>query len=259
MKRFIISVIAMLTFINALVAQQDSSTTQNPNVGKADSVAMYLTGTFKTYNPQRAFQINLQNANSGNAKAMNAVAIQYTKGLGVDSNFSFASYWFQRAASNGYTKALVNLGMLYKHRATDSNGYATACYYFNQALQTNEPSSYFAMGYMYYKGLGCSQSYTNALALFNQGIADNQANCIYFKGLCYKYGYGVAANNESALWYIDNAAKLGYKQANAELFNNYQTTTGARQSTVAGDIVGVDEQQSAQQSLAMPSKKLLNM
>lgn len=196
-----------------------------------DSATMYLTGTFKNYNPQRAFQINLQNATNGNAKAMNAVAMQYTKGLGVDSNFNLAAYWFNQAATNGYTKALVNLGMLYKHNATDSNGYAIACNYFNQAVLLNEPSSFFAQGYMYYKGLGCTQSYTSALNLFNQGIAINQSNCMYFKGLCYKYGYGVTSNNDSATFYIDSAAHLGYKQANAELYNNNQNPTAARTSS----------------------------
>ena len=207
---------------------------QSPSVGgggeAVDSATMYLTGTFKKYNPQRAFQINLQNANSGNAKAMNAVAIQYMKGLGVDSNINLAIYWFNQAATSNYTKALVNLGMLYKHNATDSLGYSVACGYFNQALQVNEPSAFFAKGYMLYKGLGCTQSYTSALALFNQGIAINQANCMYFKGLCYKFGYGVTVDNDSANYYINKAALLGYKQANAELYNNSNSTV-ARHST----------------------------
>ena len=192
--------------------------------GGVDSATMYLTGTFKKYNPQRAFQINLQNAVNGNAKAMNAVAIQYMKGLGVDSNFNLAVYWFNQAATNNYTKALVNLGMLYKHKATDSLGYSIACDYFNQALQANEPSALFAQGYMLYKGLGCTQSYAAALALFNQGIALNQASCMYFKGLCYKFGYGVSIDADSANYYINKAALLGYKQANAELYNNNSNT-----------------------------------
>jgi uncharacterized protein len=206
---------------------------QSPSIGgfgEADSATMYLTGTFKNYNPQKAFQINLQNANNGNPKAMNAVAMQYTKGLGVDSSFTLAQYWFNQAATNGYTKAWVNLGMLHKHNATDSVGYAVACSYFNQGLQVHEPSALFAMGYMYYKGLGCTQSYTNALQLFNQGINLNQANCFYFKGLCFKYGYGVAQNTDSTKFYIDSAAKMGYKQANAELYNNAQSSSTARTS-----------------------------
>lgn len=220
-----IKLLLLLFITTNAIAQTD--TTKQP----LDSATMYLTGTFTKYNPQRAFQINLQNANDGNAKAMNAVAIQYMKGLGVDSSFNLAVYWFNQAAINGYTKSLVNLGMLYKHQASDSLGYSIACNYFNQAIQANEPSALFAQGYMLYKGLGCTQSYTSALALFNQGIALNQSSCMYFKGLCYKFGYGVAVDADSANYYIDTAAKLGYKQANAELYNNNINSFAARNST----------------------------
>ena len=149
--------------------------------------------------------------------------------MGVDSNLTLAVYWFNQAATNNYTKALVNLGMLYKHKAFDSAGYSIACNYFNQALQVNEPSALFAQGYMLYKGLGCTQSYTSALALFNQGIALNQASCMYFKGLCYKFGYGVTSNTDTANYYINKAALLGYKQSNAELANS---NTAARTRNV---------------------------
>jgi TPR repeat protein len=227
MKYYIKLLLLLFVTSNTSIAQ----TNDTFNTKGIDSATLYLTGAFKSYNPQRAFQINLHNAAIGNAKAMNALAMHYTKGLGVDSNFNLAAYWFSQAATNGYTKALVNLGMLYKHKANDSAGYSIACSYFNQALQANEPTAFFAQGYMYYKGLGCTQSYNNALQLFNQGITLNQANCMYFKGLCYKFGYGVTINNDSANYYINNAALLGYKQANAELYNNNSNSTTARHSS----------------------------
>jgi uncharacterized protein len=202
-----------------------------------DTAMLYLTGTFKKYNPSKAFTLFLQRANLGEAKAMNAVALQYAKGLGVDSNFNLAVFWFKKAAANGYSKALVNLGMLYKNMATDSASYSIAFSYFNQALQANEPSAYFAQGYMHYKGLGCTQSYTTALHLFDQGIANNQPNCMYFKGLCYKFGYGILTNIDSANFYIDSAAQLGYKQANAQMFANNTNTSKSIKQNIASNIL----------------------
>lgn len=199
----------------------------NPPLG-ADSASIYLTGTFKKYNPQKAFALYKQRADTGEAKAMNAVALMYTKGLGVDSSFSNAIYWYIKAAQNGYAKALVNIGMLYKHKATDSVGYAHACSYYSQAVQAQEPSAYFALGYMYYKGLGCTQSYTNALNLFKQGLAYNRPDCMYFIGLCYKFGYGVTANADSAERYLDKAALLGYTQANNYFANTTPTGIASR-------------------------------
>ena len=231
MKYFII------IFLSIFIATNSQSQIPNSPIVVVDSATMYLTGTFKKYNPAKAFQLFMQRAINGEAKAMNAVAIQYMKGVGIDSNFNLAVYWFNQAATNGYTKSLVNLGMLFKHKATDSIGYSTAYHYFIQGVQASEPSGYFAQGYMLYKGLGCTQSYTSALALFNQGIALNQSNCMYFKGLCYKLGYGVSINADSANYYIDTAAKLGYKQANAELANN-PNNTASRQST---SVIGRNE------------------
>lgn len=189
-----------------------------------DSAMLYLTGSFKKYNPRKAFSLFMARAQSGEAKAMNAVGLQYAKGLGVDSNFNLAVYWLSQAATNGYTKAWVNLGMLYKHIATDSAGFAAAGAYFITAVEHHEPSAYFASGYMYYKGLGCSQSYQTALTLFRTGIQYDRPDCMYFTGLCFKYGYGVAANADSASYYINKAALKGYNQANAELARN---TTGS--------------------------------
>jgi TPR repeat protein len=196
------------------------ATAQTDSTHTVDSAMLYLTGTFKKYNPQKAFALFLQRANNGEAKAMNAVGLQYAKGLGVDSSFTLAVYWLTQAAVHGYTKAYTNLGMLYKRHSTDSGGYAIAGSYFAAGVQQQEPSAYFALGYMYYKGLGCTQSYTQALALFRQGIDSNRADCMYFTGLCYKYGYGVVADADSAAYYINRAALKGYKQANAELANN---------------------------------------
>lgn len=239
----------IIIFFSIILATNSQSQIPSPPIGGADSATMYLTGTFKKYNPQKAFQLFMQRANNGEAKAMNAVAIQYMKGLGVDSNFNLAVYWFNQAITNGYTKSLVNLGMLYKHKASDSLGYSIACNYFNQALQASEPSSYFAQGYMLYKGLGCTQSYTSALALFNQGIALNQSNCMYFKGLCYKLGYGVSIDADSANYYIDKAAQLGYKQANAELANNSNNSAARTTKNV------INEKQEPRNETYIPIQK----
>lgn len=213
-----------------LLIMQASAFAQAGN--EADSAMIYLTGTFKKYNPAKAFDLFMARANSGEAKAMNAVAIQYMKGLGTDSSFSSAVYWFTQAANSGYKKAWVNLGMLYKRNSFDSAGYAIACNYFNIAVQQEEPSAFFALGYMYYKGLGCNQSYNDALTLFRRGIDSGRADCMYFTGLCFKYGYGVAANTDSAGYYINKAALLGYKQANAELSaNTLASNTASRKAS----------------------------
>lgn len=232
----ILFILLLFSCCIAAHAQPDSTTT-------TDSAVLYLTGTFKKYNPQKAFQLFTQRANAGESKAMNALGMHYAKGLGVDSNFTLAKYWFLQAANNGYHKAWVNAGMLYKTHSTDSAGYAVAVQYFITAVQLQEPSAFFALGYMYYKGLGCTQSYTQALQYFKTGNTTGSAACMYFTGLCYKYGYGVNANTDSAAYYITQAAAKGYKQAQAELAAGNSNNDAARslQKTPQINVVELQE------------------
>lgn len=230
----ILFILLLFSFCTAAYAQSDSTAI-------TDSAELYLTGTFKKYNPQKAFQLFTLRANAGEPKAMNALGMHYAKGLGVDSNFALAKYWFLQAANNGYHKAWVNAGMLYKTHSTDSTGYAAAVQYFISAVQLQEPSAFFALGYMYYKGLGCTQSYTQALQYFKTGNTTGSAACMYFTGLCFKYGYGINANTDSATYYITQAAAKGYKQAQAELtaYNNYAARS--LQKTQQINIVALQE------------------
>ncbi|HML57051.1 MAG TPA: T9SS type A sorting domain-containing protein [Ferruginibacter sp.] len=186
----------------------------------SDSAEMYLSGVIVPYNPVKSYALFTNRALNGEAKAMNALGMMHSKGIGVDSSFANALYWFRQAAVNGYAKSWVNIGMLYKRKSVDSAGYAIAHLYFDTALIHNEPSAFFAKGYMLYKGLGCNQDYPLALLHFRQGNTLGRADCLYFTGLCFKYGYGVVADTDSATFYIQSAARLGYKPANTERYLN---------------------------------------
>ena len=216
-----------------LVSMVGSAQTTIDTTGKVDSAFIYLTGVYKNYQPKKAFALFMQRALNGEAKAMNAVGLQYAKGLGVDSNFTSATYWLKQAATNGYTKAFVNIGMLYKHRLADSTDLDTAYRYFDTALKFVDTSAWFAKGYMLYKGLGCGQDYGAALTLFRNAANAGRADGMYFSGLCFKNGYGIAANADSATYFINQSAMKGYKNALAEIAqargNDSTTiTTGAR-------------------------------
>jgi TPR repeat protein len=209
----------LINLLNSAEAQPPN-TPINTNPNSIDSAQVYLAGLYKKYNPQRAYLLYKLRADTGEAKAMNAIAIMYSKGIGVDSSISNAMYWYTKAIQAGYTKAIMNAGMLQKHIATDSVGYAKAVSYFTTAVQQQNTSAYFALGYMYYKGLGCTQSYIQAIDLFKQGILHKRADCMYFLGLCYKNGYGVTVNTDSSNKYIDLAAQHGYTQANSYFANS---------------------------------------
>jgi len=211
-------IIIFMGFYAGLSAQNSDS-----SILKSDSASFFLTGAFQQYNPQRAFQIYMSRALNGEKEAMNAVGILYSKGIGVEKNMLLSEFWFKKSALAGYHKAWVNLGMLKKTCSTDSLGYSKAVDCFKIAVIHQETSAYYALGYMYYKGLGCGQDYHLALSHFKAGSAKGRPDCLYFIGLCFKYGNGVTANADSATCYIDSAARMGYRQANNELYFNLQT------------------------------------
>lgn len=119
----------------------------------------------------------------------------------------------KETAIAGYYK----LAIQYK----DGNGvpmdYKLAYQNFSKAAEMGDPQSIYAIGYLHYKGLGCSQDYNKAAKLFYEGAILGKDNSMYFYGLCWRNGYGVDKNEDSAKFWLNKAAALGYKQAVKEL------------------------------------------
>ena len=177
----------------------------------------YLAAYQIAYNPGRALELYTECAINGNARAMNAVGVQYRLGLGADTNFTTALQWFQKSAAAGYARAWFNLGLMYKYGSGVARDYKMAFNCFATSAAMGEPSGYYGEGYMLYKGLGCAQDYPGAFAAFQAGAAGGKASCMYFLGLCYRNGYGVAVNTDSARYWLSKASAMGYRFAGDEM------------------------------------------
>src|ERR1019366_5028191 len=122
-----------------------------------------------------------------------------------------------QTSKDSITNLITNyykLALQYK----DGNGvtmdYAKAYSYFSKAADLGDAQSVYAAGYMQYKGLGCVQDYQKAALAFAQGAKTGKDNSMYFYGLCWRNGYGVVTKNEdSAKYWLNKAAAIGYKQA----------------------------------------------
>lgn len=123
-------------------------------------------------------------------------------------------------SSNKQARSYYQLGVRYK----DGNGvemdYAKAFEYFDKAAALGHPQSRYAKAYLLYKGLGCTQDYATAAALFREGAIAGRDNSMYFYALCLRNGYGVVQNKDSAKYWLDSAAAVGYSQAIRELAMN---------------------------------------
>lgn len=216
MKKLLIICSSIVLLLNITHAQQVNSAVQdsviNHNLKKA---RLYLQGATYPYDPAKAFQLNMQCAQAGSAQGMNAVAIQYQNGLGVDSNNAEAGKWFKKAAEAGYNTAWCNLGIYYKSKPTPDFKQSYEC--FVKAVATGVTAAYYWQGYMLYKGLGCRQNYKKAVELFKKDAYTGNAASMHYYGLALRNGYGVAANVDSARYWLAKAASLGYTYSDDEL------------------------------------------
>ncbi|WP_188220107.1 tetratricopeptide repeat protein, partial [Flavobacterium pokkalii] len=205
------------------------------------------------YNPTAALATFTQKAAEGNAEAMNALGIMYSKGIGVPVNESLAVEWFEKAGQNGYASAYYNLALYYKEgigvpkdltktltyyekaakagyisawqrlgemykdgKGTEQD-YTQAMNIFVQGAKNGSAGCLYAQGYLHYKGFGVPQDYSKAIALFEQADAKNHSMGTYMLGYCYQNGYGVSMDAAKAKTYFEKAAKQGLKRAQEDL------------------------------------------
>ena len=134
----------------------------------------------------------------------------------------------------------------------DGNGvaidYNKAFDNFLKAANLGDAQSKYAVAYMQYKGLGCAQDYTKAAALFAEGALQQRDNSMYFYALCWRNGYGLPKNEDSAKYWLQKSAAVGYKQAVKEL----QMAAGENSNDSAAALVQQIN------NAAIPDKKVLN-
>jgi len=112
---------------------------------------------------------------------------------------------------------LYRQGLRYKNGDGVPINYMRAFQYFKTAADMGDAQSLYATAYCYYKGLGVGQNYQTAARLFAQGAYEGRDNSMYFYGLCFGNGYGMTKNADSAKYWLEKAAALGYTQAIQEL------------------------------------------
>ena len=115
------------------------------------------------------------------------------------------------------SKVWYKLGVEYKDGVGVTMSYTKAFEYFSKASDLGDAQGAYAVAYMRYKGLGCTQDYVASANLFRKGAILGKDNSMYFYGLCLRNGYGTIKNEDSAKFWLQKSAELGYKQAAWEL------------------------------------------
>lgn len=210
-----LSLLIMLCVVCAGTFAQTSSADSIAEVQLAEA-KKYLLGIGIPKNEPKAFQMYSHLAQASNRKAMNMLGKLYYRGLGVAKKKDQAIYWFTQAGQHGVIESWYNLGLMYKEDK-EAQDFEKAYEYFDKAATLGDDQSTYAVAYMHYKGLGCTQDYNKAAAFFKKGAYLRRSNSMYFYGLCWRNGYGVSVNTDSAKYWLERAAKKGYRMAEKEL------------------------------------------
>lgn len=124
----------------------------------------------------------------------------------------------QVASKTSLIKKYYYLAIAYKNGDSVAMDYHKAFAYFSKAADLGDPQSLYAKGYCFYKSIGCTQSYDSAAKYFRQGAYSGRDNSMYMLALCYRNQYvDVPEALDSAKYWLQKAAALGYRQAIMEL------------------------------------------
>lgn len=69
------------------------------------------------------------------------------------------------------------------------------------------------LGYMYFTGTGVEQDYKKAFELYKKGSALYEPSSMCGLGICYATGKGTEKNEDSALFWLMESAKMGNEDA----------------------------------------------
>lgn len=237
--------VAVLLLLGGMLCQAQ----ETPDVKKALITAqLQLQKSSRSYNPETAIATYNQLAAQGNAQAMNALGLIYSKGMSVPVDDVLGIQWFEKAGEAGYAKAWYNLGLLFRESnpakaipyfqkaaiggipvayaawgrlVMKGNGipqdYPLAISIFKQGAEKGNAYCNYILGYLLYKGFGCTQDYNQAIEQFEIAAQKNNAWAMYMLGLCYRNGYGVPIDKEKAKLWLTKSAAMGVKPSQIEL------------------------------------------
>lgn len=139
--------------------------------------------------PEEKFLKLRKDAESGDAKAQNALGVMYYTGEAISKDASGktlsndpekAAAWFHRSAAQGYADAQFNLGLLYANGEGVPKDPAKAVELFQKAADQDNADAQNNLGVMYYSGEGVPRDTAKAAEWFKKaaahGNADAQAN-----------------------------------------------------------------------------------
>lgn len=132
----------------------------------------YLQGDY-----EKARELWLPVAESGNEVAAFNIGVLYAQGLGVAADPVEAVRWYRRSALAGYSNAQFNLGSAYYNSQGTEKNVAQAVSWWERAAEQDHPEALYNLGTLYRRGQGVQRDVARARSLLERAAArgDNRA------------------------------------------------------------------------------------
>ncbi len=127
-----------------------------------------LDGQGAREDPQKAFLLNAQAAESGMHDAVLAMGWFYLNGVGVGQDVAQAKHWYKKSARQGDPRAMFSLGAM----SYEGHDYADALVWFRRAADKGHTRSSFWLGKLFWRGHGVPVDRKQALILFQKAAAE---------------------------------------------------------------------------------------
>jgi TPR repeat protein len=166
---------------------------------------------------QSDYQLNIEAAKKGNAKAQYEIGRCYYKGIGIAQSYTLAAVWFHKSAEQGYAKAQNYLGICYRKGQGVAQDYSQAFYWYYKAAVQGYAAAQYNLGLRYLRGQGTALDYTQAISWFGKSAGQGYAHAQSILGECYYKGEGVVQDYAQAVYWFRKAADLGDTDAKKRL------------------------------------------
>ncbi|KAH3745189.1 sel1 repeat family protein [Pelomyxa schiedti] len=166
---------------------------------------------------------------SGNAMAMNSIAVCYNYGWGVSKCINQSVSLYRKAADCGNAKALFNLGFCFENGEASARDMKQAVSLYQRAVAVGSTSAMFNLADCYLKGDGVDKDVNMGLSLIRRAANAGDSAALADLGVRYKFGHGVDKDIKTALLLCRKAANVGSSKAMNNLALCYEEGVGVTQ------------------------------
>jgi TPR repeat protein len=168
----------------------------------------------------------LENAQSGDVRAQEALGLAYLQGKGVSQSNSEAFRWTLKAAEAGAPVAQANLGSMYANGWGVPRDYAKALEWYGKSAQQGSFSGQYGLGRLYADGSGVPRDDKKAVELFRKAAEQGFSLAQQELAEMYGQGRGVQQDYAEAARWSRKAAEQGFAPAQFSLGALYRDGQG---------------------------------